>query len=161
MIKKALKQMYDSMLWVGFATAKPWYEFGVDFSEYFDADEKEVRAGSALAFFGMLEGMYQGSCNAFFKNEDVENHNVFEVYLVRFLGLSETIRKEFPNIYVAIVSGLVDVDGEKSFEERFPEVDAGLFEFIREKFFSNDFVKLNPESYENALKEAGLSSDYM
>lgn len=151
---------------VGFSTSLGWHDdLNYEYYKYFNDADKEVRAGSTFAFLGMMMNWHGKSCCAFLPDTGEEFKdcpNQFKPFLEEFLKNSNSMKKEFPEMYHLIVQALYDLDNENGFEETFPHIDRGLFTKMRGKLFSDDMINMlmNPRDYEGVLKEVGLGSRY-
>lgn len=164
MVREKLKILFNSMEWVGFSTSQPWRAYNVKFNKYFNYPEKDIRAGTLLAFYGMLQQWIDDSSLVFGFYDD-QKHAIFsfEEYILDFLNYADEIAEEFPGIYGSIGYALKDLDNEIRFEARFPSIDPAIFEEMRKALYTDKVLSGEWESkfYEDAFMEVGLGREYM
>ena len=164
MIEEKIKTLQESIKWVGFSTSQPWNAYDVRFYEYFNHEEKHIKAGSLFALFGMLEQWVEGSSYAFgmFDGQVGAVHKLDD-YLKALIDNSDEIAKEFPSMYSAIVFLLRKLDDERKFEMRFPKTGEGLFRNMRVTLFTDDVLNRSwtKNYYQDTFIEVGLNKDYM
>lgn len=164
MIREKLKILFNSMKWVGFSTSQPWRIYDIEFNKYFNYPEKDIRAGTLLAFYGMLQQWIDGSSFVFgFYDGQKDPIFSFEEYIIDFLNCAEEIAEEFPGLFGTIGYALKELDNERRFELRFPSTDLAIFEEMRKALYTDKVLSGECESkfYKAAFKEVGLGRDYM
>ena len=130
--------------------------------EYFNDDNLRYRAGSIIAFWGLLLDWEDGSGFPFYTGNEKYDCHHFDKYLEEFLRYSSNIKKQYSNIYFVIIESLNHLDKREDFEGEFPKIPSDLFSTVRKKLLQNDVQKPNNEvnQYtlrEDALREAGMS----
>ncbi|MGN4426297.1 hypothetical protein ACTFQN_21255 [Bacillus cereus group sp. MYBK30-1] len=124
--------------------------------EHFNDNNLRYRAGSLIAFLGLLLEWEDESGFPFYTGTEEYDCHHFDKYLEEFLKYSSDIKKQYPNIYLVTVESLIQLDKRENWESEFPNIPSGLFDTVRKKLFRNDVKKLNDETYQKALKEAGM-----
>lgn len=124
--------------------------------EHFNDDNLRYRAGSLIAFWGLLLEWQDESGFPFYTGTEEYYCHHFDKYLKEFLKYSPDIKKRFPNIYLVIVESLIQLDKREKWESEFPNIPSEIFDAVRKNLFWDDFKKLNDETYQKALKEAGM-----
>ncbi|MGG2134550.1 hypothetical protein AB1284_25035 [Bacillus sp. S2(2024)] len=124
--------------------------------EHFNDNNLRYRAGSLIAFWGLLLEWEDESGFPFYTGTEEYHCHHFDKYLKEFLKYSSDIKKQFPNIYLVTVESLIQLDKRENWESEFPNIPSGLFDTVRKNLFRNDVKKLNDETYQKALKEAGM-----
>ena len=130
--------------------------------KHFNDDNLRYRAGSLIAFWGLLLEWEDKSGFPFYTgNEEYDCHH-FDKYLKEFLKYSSNIKKQYPNIYFVIIETLNHLDKREDFEDKFPNIPNDLFSTVRKKLLQNDVPVPNNEVHqyaqrEDALREAGMS----
>lgn len=124
--------------------------------EHFNDDNLRYRAGSLIAFWGLLTEWEDRSGFPFYTGKEGYNHNYFDKYLKEFLKHSSNIKKQFPNIYFVIIQTLNHLDKREDFEGEFPNIPSDLFSTVRKELLQIDVQRINTEIYRNAFREAGM-----
>ena len=122
----------------------------------FNDNHLEYRAGSLLAFWGLLLDWEDESGFPFCTGVEEHDCHHFDKYLQEFLTYYPKIKKQYPNIYLVIVESLNQLDERDGWENEFPNIPTEFFNTIRKKLFQNGVKKLGDDVYENALKQAGI-----
>lgn len=125
--------------------------------EHFNDDNLRYRAGSLIAFWGLLLEWEDESGFPFYTGVEEYDCHHFDKYLKEFLKYSTDIKKQYPNIYLVIIESLNNLDKREEFENEFPIIPNVLFSTIRKKLLQPNVQNLNNEVYQLALKEAGMS----
>jgi hypothetical protein len=122
---------------------------------HFNDNNHIYRAGSLLAFWGLLLDWEDGSGFPFYTGVEDYNCHRFDKYLQGFLKYSSDLKEKYPNIYFVIIESLKVLDKREVFENIFPNINEDLFNTVRNKLFYDDIQK--PVAvYKNALREAGM-----
>ncbi|MED1059143.1 hypothetical protein [Bacillus mycoides] len=124
--------------------------------EHFNDNNLRHRAGSLIAFLGLLLEWEDESGFPFYTGTEEYDCHHFDKYLKEFLRYSSDIKKQYPNIYLVTVESLIQLDKRENWESEFPNIPSGLFDTVRKNLFRNDVKELNDETYQKVLKEAGM-----
>ena len=124
--------------------------------EHFNDHNLRYRTGSLIAFLGLLLEWEDESGFPFYTGTEEYDCHHFDKYLKEFLKYSSDIKRQFPNIYLATVESLIKLDKRENWESEFPNIPSELFDTVRKKLFWSNVEKLNDETYQKALKEAGM-----
>ena len=125
--------------------------------EHFNDDNLRYRAGSLIAFWGLLLEWEDGSGFPFYTGNEKYDCHHFDKYLKELLKYSSNIKKQYPNIYFVIIESLNHLDKREDFEGEFPNIPSDLFSTVRKKMLQTDVQKPNNEVHQYALREAGMS----
>lgn len=123
--------------------------------EHFADTNSTIRAGSLIAFWGLLNEWEDQSGFPFYREGESFQYHHFDKYMEEFLAYSSGILLNFPNIYAVIIESLFFLDNRDSFEATFPNIHSSFFRNIRNTLFKN-VVKLPNQIYQEALREAGI-----
>ncbi|WNS80199.1 hypothetical protein RRU94_22210 [Domibacillus sp. DTU_2020_1001157_1_SI_ALB_TIR_016] len=124
--------------------------------EHFNDNHPRYRAGSLLAFWGLLLDWEEESGFPFCTGIEEQDCHHFDKYLQEFLTYSSNIKKQYPNIYLAIVESLSQLDERDGWENEFPNIPSGLFNTARKKLLQNGVEKPSDDVYENVFREAEM-----
>ncbi|MEH7613526.1 hypothetical protein, partial [Gottfriedia acidiceleris] len=82
---------------------------------HFNDGNEYYRAGSLIAFWGLLCEWEDGSGFPFNAGKvDYQSH-LFDKYIDKFIIYSTNIQKQYPNLYFVIIESLKTLDKEKDF----------------------------------------------
>lgn len=130
-------------------------EFLYPFYKHFDDENRVLKAGSLIGFWGLLCEWEDGSGFPFYTGiEEFECHD-FDKYAKAFIRAKLKIKEELPNIYFVIIESLKLLDKRDGFETQLPNLSKTLFNNIREELF-NDVMEKPNDVYEKALNEADI-----
>ncbi|MFB7640096.1 hypothetical protein [Peribacillus butanolivorans] len=131
-------------------------EFLYPFYNHFNDSDIRHRAGSLIAFWGLLIEWEDESGFPFtngFKN--YKSHH-FDKYLEEFLKYSSEIKEQFPHIYRVIIHSLMLLDKRDGFEETLPNINIEFFRIIRKQRFDSE-IQWSDDLYINAFREANIA----
>lgn len=145
-----------------FDTAKP-YIFD-EYFKYFDDVDFETRKHALFLFVCMLGNWYSKATFVFKPESErlkygASTYYDFERYLTALLQHYSKIERDFPFMFEFIVVYLILIEQQKgvSYEDWFPEIDATLFQELKEKIFipNNRIVQeVHPIKY--LFREVGI-----
>lgn len=127
-----------------------------NYYEHFNDKNLRYRAGSLIAFWGLLSEWEDKSGFPFYTGVEEYNCHHFDKYLQEFLRYSSDIKKRYPNIYLVTIESLAQLDKREHWENKFPNISSEVFNTVRKTLFQDDVQKLNNDVYIKALKEAGM-----
>lgn len=127
--------------------------------EHFNDIDLRFRAGSLLAFSGLLMEWEDESGFPFCTDIQERDCHHFDKYLQEFLTYSSNIKKHYPNIYLVIVTSLRQLNERENWENIFPNIPSCLFNTVRKTLFQDCAKKLEDDIYKNAIKEAFKDKD--
>ena len=123
--------------------------------KHFDDTNLKYRAGSIIAFCGLLQEWEDGSGFPFYTGiENYQCHD-FKEYMKEFINFSNTIKTYYPNTYNLIIALLKDLDSRFNLEITFPDINKHFIDTIREQLFIDEVI-LNQELYQNVFQEIGV-----
>lgn len=151
-----------------FDTAKP-YIFD-EYFKYFDDADYETRKHALFLFVCMLGNWYSKATFVFkpaserLKYGASTTYYDFERYLTALLQHYSKIERDFPYMFEFIVLYLILIEQQRgvSYEEWFPEIEATLFQELREKIFipNSRFVQaIHPIKY--LFREVGIQPFFL
>jgi|GEM_PF-2999288 len=130
------------------------------YNKHFNDIDPRSRAGSLLAFSGLLMEWENESGFPFCTSIQERNCHNFAEYLQEFLTYSTKIKKQCPNTYRVIVTSLRQLDERENFENIFSHIPSSLFNAARKTVFQDGAKNLEDDIYENAIKEAYENKDF-
>lgn len=157
LIRKKLDFLHDEIREMGGIIDLDWCgKLLHPYYEHFNDAQPKYKAGSLLAFSGLLIEWDDESGSPFCK--DVEEHDChchqFDRYIQEFLTYSPEIKEEYPNIYLTIVDLLNRLNEREEWEIEFPNIPSNLFDTVRKKLSLEGVKKISGDTYEHAIKEA-------
>ncbi|UPM55457.1 hypothetical protein [Gottfriedia acidiceleris] len=150
LIKEKIDKLYELINKEGGIIDFPWctslyYHYFLHFND----GNEYYRAGSLIAFWGLLCEWEDGSGFPFNSGKvDYQSH-LFDQYIDKFIIYSTNIQKKYPNLYFVIIESLKTLDKEKDFVRVFPNIEVKVFNNLR------GFLELyNTQSPKNVYKRA-------
>lgn len=132
----------------------PWCrELLYPYYDHFNDDNCKYRAGSLVAFWGLLQEWEDGSGFPFYTGVEEYKCHDFQKYLESFIKYYSKIKIDYPNIYSVIINSLRNLDNSENFESTFSYINMSLINKIREIVDIEDY-KITDEVYKNAYREA-------
>lgn len=155
-IKKKLNLLYKCIEEAGGIIDFDWCDTLLyPYYKHFNDNNKTYRTGSLIAFLSLLNEWEDQSefpfCRGF---GEYECHH-FEKYMEEFLKYSKKIKRQYPNIFFAIIKSLAFLDNRDVLEKTFPIISHDFFIMVRKQLF-NDNIQRSNNIYIEALKEAGI-----
>ncbi|WP_042349894.1 hypothetical protein [Bacillus massiliigorillae] len=126
------------------------------FYKHFNDNDIRYRAGSLIAFFGLLEE-WELECGFPFCTGkfDINKSHHFDKYIEEFLKYSSNIEEQLPHINKVIIYFLMLLDKRDGFENTFPNINNELFKIIRKQLFGSEIL-LSDDLYIKAFREANI-----
>ncbi|CEG28557.1 hypothetical protein BN1002_03479 [Bacillus sp. B-jedd] len=168
MIKEKFAQLFSGFDIVDFVTCKDWGEHTHDdYFKYFNDPDKEIRAGSLLAFACMVGNWYYGSGIVFHCKGEMftprEPLYVLGDYMSAYLVSKLTIKREFPVLHNYVLYYLEQFDKDVPYEKCFPDEEKEAFNQVRSLIFQGETIPANnfhlPEM-QKLLKELSILRKY-
>jgi len=139
------------------------YEYYDHYFKYFNHPDPELRKRSLLIFMSGLGVTWQGSGTLFAPLKEREKDGyadradiyLFEDYIKSFLENRESIKNDYPLLYLELIRYIIKLDIKKRFEDSFVEVDKELFVELRKVL--DEYADLDGfGNYNEILKECGF-----
>ena len=145
MVKEKFARLFSGFDIVDFVTCKEWgNNTREDYYKYFDDADKEMRAGSLLAFACMLGNWHYGSGIVFHYGGEMfsprEPFYKIDNYLSAYLTNKLSIKREFPVLHKYILSYLNQFDKDFPYKYYFPEEEKEPFLEMRRRIFQDEFI---------------------
>lgn len=122
---------------------------------HFNDSDFKVRAGSLIAFWGLLSDWEDGSGFPFYTGTEEYECHQFDKYIFQFINNSTEIQNQYPNLHFVIIESLSNLDKRNDFGIVFSKIDLSSIALLRSLFQFYDFNR--PDNvYRNTFKEAGI-----
>ncbi|MGP4041994.1 hypothetical protein ACTWP4_19130 [Gracilibacillus sp. D59] len=112
-------------------------EFLYAFYNHFGDENRVLKAGSLIGFWGLLCEWEDDSSFPFYTGvEEFESHH-FDKYATAFIQVKSELKEDLPNIFFVIVESLKLLDKRDGFENDLLNLSNSLFSNIRKELFSD------------------------